>query len=142
MKQRKLWVGMIVMIAVGHAYASSSIFTISPSVSAVTTEGSASTSIIYTVTNNTTQTIQDLTIDPSYSTTGNPDGLTMQNNTCSGVVVGKSSRTFGLIIQGANQPSSFIVTPKVCVDNSQACSYAGSAGQLNVTVYPATTSYA
>ena len=135
--------GMVGMLLLPHAMALN-IFTIQPSVSSITTASNSQTSVTYTVTNNARVVVKDVTLTPGYLTTGNSGGFTVQNNTCSNIsMIPGGSCTFGLIISGANQPSSFTITPRVCGNGGQACSYTGSANQLTVTVYTAPqTSYA
>jgi DNA-binding beta-propeller fold protein YncE len=60
-----------------------------------------------------------LSIDPSYQTTGNASGLSLDTdtNTCTGSLAGRSHCTFQVAVSAINQPSHFAITPKVCINN-------------------------
>jgi hypothetical protein len=118
------------------------ILTIVPSTSSVTLRADGQTSVTYRVTSNASLALRTLTIDAAYKSTGNTNGLTLQSDSCSGQTLpAYTSCTFGLLISGANQPTSFVLTPKVSANEGQVraipdISPPVAPGKLTVNVYP------
>lgn len=94
--------------------------------------------ITYTTTNQTKHTINQLTVDPAYITTGNPSGITLINNLCSNYSLPPNgSCTFQLLISGAvAQPASYIIRPRVCGYNGGVCSVPLVSNEVQVTSIP------
>lgn len=112
-----------------------SIMNIVPSTTTVTVPTGSSASVSYTVTNNTASaTLTKLTITPAAGG-GIASSMSLSSDTCTGSnLVPAASCTFNLVIQSANQPSSFTLSPRVCADNNTVCSQAIASNRPTVTV--------
>jgi DNA-binding beta-propeller fold protein YncE len=140
----KLCLICIALMFVGNLYAIP-ILRIVPSVNPITLKANSQTLVTYTVTNNAGPDT-GIIVNPTYQTSGQPSGITLINDNCTSSSLGPGGTcTFGILISGANQPSSFYIRPKVCAFNGQVCSVPVSApvdNTLYVTVNPATQAYA
>ena len=96
-----------------------------------TDESIGQTSVQYTVTNNATKNIPNISIAPNWNSSAG--GLSLSNDTCSGqTLTPAQSCTFDVAIPGRNQPSSFTLQPKVCGFNGNLCSQAASTFPVSV----------
>jgi YVTN family beta-propeller protein len=118
------------------------ILDIVPSIRTTTLGNNSETEVLFTVTNNTNQPINNLSINPSYQTTGRSSGLSLQNNHCTTTLAANGQCTFQVLIQGAGQPASFQVSPQVCGYDGQICSMPISANRLQVSVNMLSTPFA
>ncbi len=112
-------------------------FSIVPFSTNTTVESVGQTSVLYTVTNNATVNIPNVSVVPNWNSAGT--GLSLSNDTCSGQILAPGSAhscSFDVVISGANQPSTFTIQPKVCGFNGQVCSQAISTASVNVIQHP------
>lgn len=106
-------------------------FSVVPFTTSTTVQSIGQTSIKYTVTNNASANMTNVSISPNWSSSG--VGLSLSNDTCSGHTLSPhSSCTFDVVILGQNQPSSFTIRPKVCGFSGQICSQATSTTSVTV----------
>lgn len=140
----KLCLSCFALIFFGNLYAIP-ILGIVPSVNPVTLKANSQTLVTYAVTNNA-GTDTGIIVNPTYQTNGQPSGITLTNDSCTGSsLMPGGTCTFGILINGANQPSSFYIKPQVCAFNGQVCSVPVSFpvdNTLSVDVNPATQAYA
>jgi 6-phosphogluconolactonase (cycloisomerase 2 family) len=100
-------------------------FSITPLTAHTTVQSTGETSVQYTITNNATASIPNLSITPGWNSTG--VNLSLSNDYCSGqTLVQGGSCTFNISIPGENQPNSFSIQPKVCGFNGMLCSQAAN----------------
>jgi DNA-binding beta-propeller fold protein YncE len=94
--------------------------------------------ITYTVVNDTKHPIDQLTVDPTYLTTGNITGINLLNNLCAGVTLPPNGNcTFqALISNGVAQPAVFVLRPRVCGYNGAVCSTPLAANEVHVSSAP------
>ncbi|MCD6047684.1 MAG: collagen triple helix repeat domain protein [Gammaproteobacteria bacterium] len=118
------------------------ILDIVPSIRTTTLGSNSETEVLFTVTNNTNQPINNLSINPSYQTTGRSSSLSLQNNHCTTTLAANGQCTFQVLIQGAGQPASFQVSPQVCGYDGQICSMPISANRVQVAVNAVSTPFA
>lgn len=140
-------IGFFLLFFMCAGVADPSIFLITPSTSTVTVRSDSQTSVVYTVTNNSTNLSFDhLQIDAYYAALpkqiiASSHSLTLQNDNCSGATLAPmTSCTFDLLISGSDQANSFTITPSVCANNNQACSSADSSTALTANVISVTGS--
>jgi len=96
-------------------------FSITPLTTQTTIQSNSEGAIRYTITNNATRSIPNLSVTPAWSSSGT--NLSLANDNCTGQTLASGgSCTFDVSIPGANQPSSFEIRPKVCGFNGQLCS--------------------
>ncbi len=107
------------------------VFTITPSITNIYLSSHGAGNVMYTVTNNATIGVTPSLIDPGYQSSGT--NLKISSNTCISSLSPGASCTFRVLISGANQPSTFTITPRVCGFNDFLCSVAGSAVTVTVT---------
>lgn len=119
------------------------ILSIVPSISSTTVRRDSETQVAYLVTNNTNQPINGLSILPSFQTTGEAAGIHLGYvNTCTGTLAATGSCYFDTLIQGANQPPSFQITPQVCGYGGAFCAVPDRSNYLEVNVNAANPAYA
>src|SRR5207237_9637430 len=71
----------------------------------------------------------------SFKTTDEPEGMSLQSNNCAAATLTSGANcTFQILIRGSNQPSSFVLSPKVCAYNGAVCSQPVLTNRLQVTV--------
>jgi DNA-binding beta-propeller fold protein YncE len=94
--------------------------------------------ITYTVVNNTKHPIDQLTVDPTYLTSGNPLGISLLNNLCAGVTLSPNgSCTFQAFLTDAvDHPPVFILRPRVCGYNGAVCSVPTADNEVKVSSSP------
>lgn len=106
-------------------------FSITPTTTTTTVQSVGQSAVQYTVTNNATASIPNLSITPSYNSSG--VNLTLNNDNCSGETLGTGqSCTFDITIPGSNQPSSFTIRPMVCGFSGHICSQAATTFSVSV----------
>jgi WD40 repeat protein len=120
----------------GLGHAESAILTIVPNYTSVSVRSDSSTNVSYRVTNQTNQPLNHLTIHAPYQTTGNANGISVDSasNTCTSILLPGATCQFNIIIQGANQPSQFQITPEVCGYNRLFCNKPTPNNYLQVAV--------
>jgi hypothetical protein len=83
--------------------------------------------ITYTVVNDTKHPIDQLTVDPTYLTTGNITGINLLNNLCAGVTLPPNGNcTF----------QALVLRPRVCGYNGAVCSTPLAANEVHVSSAP------
>jgi DNA-binding beta-propeller fold protein YncE len=94
--------------------------------------------VTYTVVNSTKHPINQLTVDPTYSTTGNVGGISLLNNHCAGLTLPQSGRcTFQILLTNAViQPTVFFLRPRVCGYNGAVCSVPLATDEVQVSSSP------
>lgn len=107
------------------------VLSVIPSITSTTLRSDSETSILYTVTNNTNQTLTNLTIAPGYRS--NAVNLSDINNTCTTNLAAGASCTFKEFIPGSNQPNTFYIRPRVCAYNNAVCAQPPPADNVTVT---------
>lgn len=112
------------------AYSGSTLFTITPSITNLNISSNGNSSVVYTITNNSTANATP-SITAAYQSTGN--NLTIASNNCNTSLSPYSSCTFRVLISGANQPDKFTITPRVCGFNGFICSIPSTAVTVTVT---------
>lgn len=106
-------------------------FTITPLMTSATVKSIGQTSVRYTITNEASASIPNLSITPSWNSSG--VGLSLSNDNCSGSTLGAGQTcTFDITIPGENQPSSFTLQPKVCGFSEQLCAQAATTFPVTV----------
>ncbi|NCX94341.1 MAG: YncE family protein [Gammaproteobacteria bacterium] len=129
---KKLGFFLLASSAIATAYAGS-ILSITPTQTTLSVRSDGMVTARWTVTNNSSRALSNIQISPTYQTTGQPSKISLQNNTCSSLSA-NGSCTFDALINGAMQPNSFQVTPRVCVfGNMGICSYATTPVVVSVT---------
>ena len=132
MKKSVVTTGLIALLTSTFNYASP-ILSIIPSTTSMSLRNDASIVVSYQVKNNTTHPIDQLSIKPNYQTTGVSAAITLGlTNTCTPLLPGKGSCQFDVVINGANQPAVFQVTPEVCGYAGLFCSMPDSANYLTI----------
>ena len=109
------------------------LFSIAPSTTSITVASNAETSVVYTLTNNSSATIPAIAtqyITPGYNSSGS--GLSVMDNTCSSALPPITGHCTFRVLIPAGQASSFVMAPKVCGFNGSLCSF--SANPVAVTV--------
>jgi YVTN family beta-propeller protein len=125
---------LIALLFTGVTYGGP-ILTIAPSATQATVRSDSQTTVTYTVTNNANAAVNQISINPTSGTTGQAGGISLTANNCAGATLASGGQcTFGVVIQGANQPSTFIVRPSVCFFNSRLCSQSTQENILTITV--------
>jgi hypothetical protein len=131
---------LIAILSTPFSAQAKAVFNITPSLINITIPSGGSATVSYSVVNNTSKTVNQIGVNPAYQTNGNPAGITLQNDTCSGAtLIPKATCAFTTFISGANQPSSFILRPRVCGYNGVVCSVplGGNEVTVGVTAAPA-----
>ena len=108
-----------------------SFLTVTPSITSTYLRSDGETYTAFTVTNNSSQPLSDLTIN-QYDGAIPKSGLTVRNNTCTGTLTSGSSCTFQILMQ--NQSQSFTLRPQVCVFNGLECARPTSTDSETVNV--------
>ena len=111
------------------------VFNITPNILNISLTPTTASTLSYTVVNDTSHTINQLSVTPNYNSTGNASSITLQNDNCTpATLVPNASCTFQLLVSGANQPTLFALRPRVCGFNGLVCSVplGGSAVQVSV----------
>lgn len=135
MKKRLVCCAMFLTSA---ACVAAPILSITPSSTALTVRSDSETSAVYVVTNNSSNVQANLAVIPR--STGQASGIALQNDTCSHAsLAAGASCQFGLVIQGANQPSTFGLRPEVCAFGGIVCSTTTAANILTVNVVAVNT---
>ncbi len=136
----KIMACSVTLFFLSSANASTPFLSIVPNATSTTVHSNSSTFMNWTITNNFNTTISNVTIDPNYLTTGQPNS-TITSNTCANLSA-LSHCTFTTLIQGENQPSSFRVTPRVCGFKGALCAQPLGSNALNVNVDSVPDAYA
>lgn len=129
--RRKIVYGLILfsqtfmVIAQGNT-----LFSIKPSETTLYLSSNASASVLYEITNNSSEkTLPSITL--GYKSSGK--NLTIGSNTCNVELLPNTSCTFRALISGANQPETFTINPRVCGFNGFVCSVSSMPVTVNVT---------
>lgn len=110
------------------------ILAIIPSITNISVRTDGVTFVTYTVTNNTTARINNMSVFPTYHTSGNPAEIALQNNLCATANLAPgASCLFQVVIQGQKQPATFEITPRVCAYHNTVCSQPTANYRLQVT---------
>lgn len=110
-------------------------FSVVPLATNTTLSSVGETSVQYTVTNNASRSIPNISIAPNWSSSG--VGLSLTHDTCSGETLASSeSCTFDVAISGEHQSSSFTIRPKVCGFNGNICSQSASPVSVSLVQHP------
>lgn len=109
---------------------SNTLFSITPSETSLYLSSNGSGNVMYTITNNATDSATP-SITPGYQSSGN--NLTISSNTCNISLSPGASCTFRVLISGSNQPENFTITPRVCGYNGFVCSIPPNAVTVTVT---------
>ena len=137
MKKTKWIFGLSSLFLLSTSWASSPVFSITPSLTQTTLRSDSETSAFYTVHNNASVAIHNLQVNPGYNKNGSHSvtGLTLQNDGCSGATLSaNASCGFGVAISGANRPNHFVITPSVSGNNGHVSSTTSSNNALTVNV--------
>jgi len=119
------------------ACATNAVFMITPSSnSAITLKRSSSTTLSYTVTNNTSAAFSQMSVDPGNGLSSDTAAaISLASNTCSGTLGAGGTCNFTLQIQGnSTLPDSFTLSPKVCARNNSICSQPLASQRVSVTM--------
>jgi DNA-binding beta-propeller fold protein YncE len=100
----------------------------------ITLAGNGSTTVTYSVLNNTNaRTVKIVTIDPYYGIKGNPLTLTVQNNTCTGSLTPGASCSFSLLVKANGKTTGSLLEPRVCDYQSGTCSVPIDTNRISIT---------
>lgn len=126
---------LMLVVAASSAYAAP-VFVVTPSILTDTVNLNGMGVVKYTVTNNTSQTINQITVNPAYQTTGSSlSGTSLQNDSCSNATLAsQASCTFQLVFSGAQQTAAVTLSPKICGFNGIFCSVPVLTLRTQVTV--------
>lgn len=93
----------------------------------------SSTSVIYTVKNNTKSPMKNLSIDANYEVPNNSVTLNVTSTSCGQPLAAGASCTFNLLIQANARPAQVLLMPKVCDYHATTCSVPISSDRMTVT---------
>ena len=136
--------GLVFVTGMGWALPQGgSILAVAPSVTSQVVSPTGEASVRYTLSNTGTASIPSISINPDWQQNGSSlHGLSLNNDHCSGQMIAQNTDcTFDLVISGANQPTQFTVTPKVCGFNGAFCAQPTIANQLAVSISSATLTF-
>lgn len=91
-------------------------------------------SLDYTVTNNTTKTINHIAINPSFNMTANLVDTEISNNTCNQTLASNSNCTFTVKITGKAESGSVTLSPRVCGFSGLVCSVPIASNRIPVNL--------
>jgi hypothetical protein len=118
-----LMLAVLVLIPFSVQAKAKAVFIITPSLTNISVLPGNTGTVSYSVVNNTSRVINQISVGAAYETNGNPTGINLQSDTCSGSTLApRATCAFTVIISGSNQPNSFQVRPRVCGFNGTVCS--------------------
>ena len=129
-------------LAYANAKAILEIVPTSTTVRSITLAKTGTTTLVYTVTNNTNVTVNNITIDPYYGISKKPLTLTVQNNSCAGNLLPGATCSFGLLIQGNGQTETTTLIPRLCTFSGATCSIPILSNRVMITTGGTGTSIA
>ncbi|MCX7123225.1 MAG: hypothetical protein NTV32_06110, partial [Gammaproteobacteria bacterium] len=134
MKKTILTVALLSLSITAFAEGNVSLFSITPSILQATLRSDSKTSVQYTLTNNSANTLRGITL-PIW-----PAGISTQSifNTCSSVLAAHTTCHFNILIQGRNQPSILSLRPTICINNGGFCGRPDANQILTITTLPIT----
>lgn len=106
-------------------------FSIAPLTTSTTVTSIGQGSVHYTVTNNASANIDNLSIEAGWNSMGVDLSLTQDNCSNQSLAIGQTC-TFKIVIPGSSQSNSFTIQPKVCGFNGQICSKVVSDFSVNL----------
>lgn len=102
------------------------------SAKSVTVVNSKTVSIPYTVTNNRSYRVNDISISLDYAASSDILKISYANNTCVGVLNAYSRCSFTLVLQGKNQTGSASMAPTMCIFGGRFCSVPDNSNTIAV----------
>ncbi len=123
--KKRAFISGIFVLASTQALAGQPIMIITPNMTSVDLPNSGTATVSYTVTNNTPQNQKQFSIfaDSNISDKAAKKAISVQNNTCTGVVSPQQSCGFDILLtSNSNLKSNFVLSPKVCAYNNLVCS--------------------
>lgn len=123
----------LTMSSLAYAKAILGIVPTSTTLRSIKIASNGSTTLIYTVTNNTKIPLNQLIIDPYYNTNSSLS-LTVQNNHCTGTLASGASCTFELLIKGSGRTITATLMPRVCEFNSATCSVPILSNRMSLSI--------
>lgn len=114
------------------AFAAAILSIVPSSTAAITIPSSGTTSLSYTVTNNSSKSVSDLYITPDFNATALLTG-SVSSNGCTGSLAAGASCTFTDNITGGGSAGAIRLMPRVCVFNGLNCSVPVLANRVTVT---------
>lgn len=129
-KKYLVLIGLTSLLNFNLAHAASPILSIMPSVTATSVSPTGSVRVVYTVQNQSSRTLANLSVIPAG--TAREGSVTVENNSCNTSLPSAATCTFSLKVQGADQASSFELSPRVCAHNGALCSVTSLANRTQV----------
>jgi hypothetical protein len=131
------FVFMMLMLVLPVLVLANPVFNIVPDTLSIALSTAGTRTVNYTVTNDTSQNISKIGIEPSYLTTGNADGIFLDTDHCSDQTLAPNgSCTFRVLLDGDEQITNFILRPRVCGYDGLICSVPLASNEVQVTLDP------
>ncbi len=135
--KKRAFISGIFVLASTQVLAGQPIMIITPNMTSVDLPNSGTATVSYTVTNDTPQNQQQFSIfaDSNIGDKAAKDAISVQNNTCTGVLPPHQNCGFDILLTGnSNLKNNFVLSPKVCVYNNLACSDPMEQNRVQVNI--------
>lgn len=104
------------------------------SLAPLTVPSTNSVSMLYTVTNNTSRPVFNLTIDPGLDIPSNLLSIGLLENNCTGIVPPSGQCTFEVSLQGKGIAGQATLEPRVCIFSDAVCSVPVISNRIHLNI--------